>query len=82
MLAFAFGHCTTALPAALDVLLHGQDDGYVAKILVQAGAHDIKVNTPLALLVEEEKDIGAFADYEPEASSSGTSEQPKGTKLW
>lgn len=28
-----------------------QDDGFVAKILVEAGTKDIKVGTPLAILV-------------------------------
>ena len=31
-----------------------QDDGFVAQILVEAGAQDIKVGTPVIVIVEEE----------------------------
>ena len=31
-----------------------QDDGFVAKILVEAGAQDIKVGAPVIVIVEEE----------------------------
>ena len=47
-----------------------QDDGFVAKLLVEAGAKDIAVGTPLAVLVEEADQVGAFADYSPSASGS------------
>ena len=57
-----------------------QDDGFIAKILVQQGAQDIKVGTALAVMVEESEDVAAFADYKPEAPSSG-SEAPKGKQL-
>eukprot|EP00949_MAST-11_sp_MAST-11-sp1_P001500 g1500.t1 len=38
-----------------------QDDSFLAKILVQAPASDIPVGSPLAVLVEDEEDVGAFA---------------------
>lgn len=39
------------------------EDGYIAKILVPAGAGVIKVGTPVAILVENAEDVAAFKDY-------------------
>jgi len=51
-----------------------QDDGYVARILVDTGAAaaatEIKVGDPIMITVESEDDVGAFKDYVVEASSS------------
>ena len=46
--------------ATLD--FEAQDDNYLAKILVPAGTSDLAVGTPLAVLVEDEADIAAFAN--------------------
>jgi pyruvate dehydrogenase E2 component (dihydrolipoamide acetyltransferase) len=60
-----------------------QDDGHVAKLLVEAGTPDIAVGTPIIVTVEEAEDIGAFANYEvPEeekakASASAPKEEEK-----
>lgn len=40
-----------------------QEDGYLAKILVPAGTKDIPVGKPIAVYVEEESDVPAFADF-------------------
>lgn len=40
-----------------------QDDGVVAKILVDAGTADITVGKPIMVTVEEEDDVAAFADF-------------------
>jgi len=40
-----------------------QDDGCVAKLLVQDGTDDIPVNAPIMITVEEEEDLAAFKDY-------------------
>lgn len=45
-----------------------QEDGYLAKILVDAGTKDIPVNTPIAVYVEEEGDVAAFADFTVDAA--------------
>eukprot|EP00197_Chlamydomonas_leiostraca_P002394 CAMPEP_0202858506 /NCGR_PEP_ID=MMETSP1391-20130828/1009_1 /ASSEMBLY_ACC=CAM_ASM_000867 /TAXON_ID=1034604 /ORGANISM="Chlamydomonas leiostraca, Strain SAG 11-49" /LENGTH=480 /DNA_ID=CAMNT_0049537431 /DNA_START=69 /DNA_END=1511 /DNA_ORIENTATION=+ len=42
-----------------------QDDGYVAKLLVQDGAKDIPIGQPVCVLVEEEASIPAFKDWVP-----------------
>ena len=43
------------------------EPGFLAKILVPDGTKDIKVNTPIAIVVEEKDDISAFEDYDVEA---------------
>ncbi len=43
-----------------------QDDGVVAKILVEAGSGEIKVGVPILVTVEEEEDVAAFKDFVPE----------------
>lgn len=47
-----------------------QDEGYIAKILFPENTKDIPLGTPLAILVEEEEDIAAFADFVGEAASA------------
>ncbi|CAB9499125.1 acetyltransferase component of pyruvate dehydrogenase complex, mitochondrial [Seminavis robusta] len=47
-----------------------QDDGYVAKLLAEAGGSDeITVGVPIMVTVEEEEDITAFADYKAPAAA-------------
>jgi len=46
-----------------------QDDGYIAKILMDAGSEDIEVGVPIMVTVEEEEDIAAFADFELEEAA-------------
>mmetsp|Transcript_46678 Transcript_46678/g.69004 ORF Transcript_46678/g.69004 Transcript_46678/m.69004 type:complete len:444 (-) Transcript_46678:149-1480(-) len=43
------------------------DDGYIAKILVPEGSEHVPVGTPVAVLVEEEEDVPAFAGFEAPA---------------
>lgn len=45
-----------------------QEDGYLAKILVQAGAEDIKIGTPVAVFVEDASAVAAFASYSASAA--------------
>jgi len=46
------------------------DDGYVAKILVPAGSQDVPVGTPLLVIVTEQSDIAAFANYSADAAAA------------
>lgn len=47
-----------------------QDDGYVAKLLVEAGTGDeITVGTPIMVTVEEGEDVAAFANYTAPAAA-------------
>lgn len=53
-----------------------QDDGYLAKLLVEEGAKDIPVNKPIAIYVEEAGDVAAFKDFKlPASSESSASSQ-------
>ena len=48
-----------------------QDDGYVAKLLAEAGGPDeIKVGTPIMITVEEAEDVAAFANYTSPAEAT------------
>lgn len=48
-----------------------QEEGFIAKLLYPEGAKDIKLGTPIAILVESEKDIAAFSSYD--GASTATS---------
>ena len=51
-----------------------QDEGYVAKLLYEAGTKDIPLGKVLAILVEDEGDIAAFADFKDDGAAA---EAPK-----
>ncbi|EDO18258.1 hypothetical protein Kpol_1039p7 [Vanderwaltozyma polyspora DSM 70294] len=53
-----------------------QDDGYLAKILVNQGAKDVPVNKPIAIYVEDEADVQAFKDFKLPANESETAPTP------
>ena len=48
-----------------------QDDGVVAKIIVEAGSGEVGVGVPIMVTVEEEEDVMAFKDFVVGSSSSG-----------
>jgi pyruvate dehydrogenase E2 component (dihydrolipoamide acetyltransferase) len=53
-----------------------QDDGYVAKLLIPANTEDVGVGVPIMVTVEEEEDVGAFADFvPPEAEAAPAKEE-------
>lgn len=62
-----------------------QDEGYLAKILLDAGASDVPVGKPIAVYVEDKADVDAFADFTaadagegPAAGAADTpAEEPK-----
>lgn len=45
-----------------------QDDGVVAKLLVPEGGGELDVGLPIMVTVEETDDVGAFANFVPDAS--------------
>ncbi|TXG68497.1 hypothetical protein EZV62_003432 [Acer yangbiense] len=47
------------------------EEGYLARILKEDGAKEIKVGEVIAITVEDENDIGKFKDYSPSASDAG-----------
>lgn len=54
------------------------EDGYLAKILQPAGAGRVKINSPVAIVVNKKGDIDAVKNYEPgsAAPSSASSSAP------
>lgn len=59
------------------VAFEATEDGYLAKILQPAGAQRIKVNVPVAIVVDKKSDIEAVKDYNPGLSSSGGAQESK-----
>lgn len=53
-----------------------QDDGVVAKILVDAGGEELEVGVPIMITVEEEEDAPAFKDYVLDAAPAAAAAPP------
>ena len=47
-----------------------QEEGYVAKLLYPAGAKDVELGNAVAIIVESENDVAAFANYSADGASS------------
>lgn len=47
-----------------------QDDGYLAKILIQEGTKDIPIGKPIGVYVEDADDVAAFKDFTIEDSKA------------
>eukprot|EP00835_Amoeboradix_gromovi_P000352 NODE_12_length_45166_cov_0.552511.p7 type:complete len:437 gc:universal NODE_12_length_45166_cov_0.552511:44962-43652(-) len=55
-----------------------QDDGYIAKLLFEGGSKDIKIGTPIAVLVENQEDVDKFDDFEsPKPTASPVDSKAK-----
>lgn len=54
-----------------------QEEGYLAKILLEPGTKDVPVNKAIAILVENESDVAAFADFKLEEEDQGAEESDK-----
>lgn len=58
-----------------------QDDGFLAKILMEAGTgEDIPVGTPIMVTVEEKEDVAAFTNYEAPAAEAAPAPAPEEPK--
>lgn len=60
--------------ASLD--FEAQDEGVIARILMDAGSDDIPVGTPIMVTVEEPDDVAAFADFVVEPPPEPVAEDP------
>jgi len=47
-----------------------QEEGYVAWLGYEAGAKDVPLGSPMAIIVENKEDIAAFANYAGPDSSA------------
>lgn len=60
-----------------------QEEGYLAKILLDAGSNDVPVGKPIAVYVEDKGDVDAFAEFtaadagEGAAAPAAEAEKPK-----
>ena len=62
-----------------------QEEGYLAKIIVPAGTNDVNIGEVLiklfiqlvAIIVEDKKDVAAFASFQGEASGGQQQEKPQ-----
>jgi len=51
-----------------------QEEGYVAWIGYEAGAKDVPLGSPMAIIVENKEDIAAFANYDGSGASAPAQE--------
>ncbi|RHZ75297.1 hypothetical protein Glove_216g208 [Diversispora epigaea] len=54
-----------------------QEEGYLAKILIESGAKDVNVGSPLAILTESKEDIEKFSDFVPDQKATETPKEEK-----
>lgn len=47
-----------------------QEEGYIAQVLYPEGAKDVQLGEIIAILVEEQEDVAAFANYKPDQQQS------------
>ncbi|KAJ2865855.1 pyruvate dehydrogenase complex dihydrolipoamide acetyltransferase component (E2) [Coemansia aciculifera] len=47
-----------------------QEEGYLARILAPTGTKDLKIDSPVAIIVENEADVAAFADFSLDQAGS------------
>ena len=53
-----------------------QEEGFVAKLLFDEGAKDVPLGTAVAIIVENESDIAAFANYDGSDGAPAASAAP------
>ncbi|KAK6349425.1 pyruvate dehydrogenase complex dihydrolipoamide acetyltransferase component (E2) [Orbilia brochopaga] len=53
-----------------------QDEGVLAKILMETGQKDVSVGTPIAVMVDEEGDVDAFKDFTADDAGGKPSAPP------
>eukprot|EP00985_Skeletonema_marinoi_P016452 scaffold8861_cov117-Skeletonema_marinoi.AAC.2 len=53
-----------------------QDDGVVAKILVEEGGGEVECGLPIMVTVEEEEEVPAFANFVPDAAAGAPAAAP------
>jgi len=52
------------------------EEGYLAKIMIQAGTKDIPIGKPLCIIVSDKSSISQFENYEPLAEGSAPAAEP------
>jgi pyruvate dehydrogenase E2 component (dihydrolipoamide acetyltransferase) len=54
-----------------------QEDGYLAKILVETGTKDVDVGKPIGVYVEDQSDVAAFENFSVEDAGAAAPAAPK-----
>ena len=49
------------------------EEGYLAKVMIEAGTKDIPIGRLLCIIVENPEDVGKFADFQDDGSANGES---------
>merc|ERR1719234_924041 len=52
------------------------EEGYLAKIFIEAGTRDIPIGKLLCIIVEEQEDVAKFADFDASSVSSEAAAPP------
>ena len=47
-----------------------QEEGFVAKIMFNEGAKDVPLGAPVAIIVENQEDVAAFANYDGSSAAA------------
>ncbi|CAI5929532.1 unnamed protein product [Closterium sp. NIES-64] len=56
--------------------MEAMDDGFLASILVHAGAKDVAVGTPIAVIVDDSESVPKFANYTPPSTPAAAAAAP------
>ncbi|KAH7044982.1 pyruvate dehydrogenase complex dihydrolipoamide acetyltransferase [Linnemannia elongata] len=57
-----------------------QEEGYIAKILVESGSKEVNINQPIAIMVENKEDIEKFADFTAADAGAAGAAAPAATE--
>ncbi|KAF9139411.1 pyruvate dehydrogenase complex dihydrolipoamide acetyltransferase component (E2) [Linnemannia schmuckeri] len=57
-----------------------QEEGYIAKILVESGSKEVSINQPIAIMVENKEDIEKFADFTAADAGAAGAAAPAATE--
>ncbi|KAG0311156.1 pyruvate dehydrogenase complex dihydrolipoamide acetyltransferase component (E2) [Linnemannia gamsii] len=54
-----------------------QEEGYIAKILVESGTKEVNISQPIAIIVENKEDIEKFADFTVDTAAAAPAAEKK-----
>ncbi|KAG0068169.1 pyruvate dehydrogenase complex dihydrolipoamide acetyltransferase component (E2) [Linnemannia elongata] len=57
-----------------------QEEGFIAKILVESGSKEVNINQPIAIMVENKEDIEKFADFTAADAGAAGAAAPAATE--
>jgi pyruvate dehydrogenase E2 component (dihydrolipoamide acetyltransferase) len=54
-----------------------QEEGYIAKILVESGTKEVNISQPIAIIVENKEDIEKFTDFTVDTAAAAPAAEKK-----